>query len=97
MEKMDFETFKREVKALDVVYSVGRERIKYNCSVNNEETIVTVVRESTGNSGDINISRLYEFYMKENCYKTTIAEKYVPRYMRSPAVAILCALTEEQN
>ena len=54
---MDFQTFKKQISSLKVVYSV-RDRVLYKvCSV--QGNLLTIQRESTGNSVE---NKLYVLY-----------------------------------
>lgn len=95
MEKIDFKTFKEKIESLEVVYSI-REKVPYTIySV--DDKIVRIKRESTGKFVRIKMEELYNFYLKENYYDTEIAKEYISGRVQSPAVAVLCALTENQN
>lgn len=97
MEKMDFQTFKKRIESLGVVYSI-RDKVPYKIlSVDNN--VLKIKRESTGKDVRIKMAELYNFYQKENYYDTQIAKdkNYISGRVQSPAVAILCALTENQN
>ena len=92
---MDYETFKERISGLDTVYSV-QGKVPYRiCMV--KDGIVTIRRESTGNSVNIKLDELYEFYKKERIYTTTKAREYISGRTFSPAVAILMTLTEKTN
>ncbi len=97
MEKMDFQTFKKRIESLGVVYSI-RDNILYKIlSVDNN--VLKIERESTGKTVRIKMVELYNFYQKENYYDTQIAkdENYISGRVQSPAVAILRVLTENQK
>lgn len=95
MEKMDFQTFKKRIESLGVVYSI-RDNVLYKIlSVDNN--VLKIERESTGNIVKIKMGELYYFYQKENNYNTRIAKGYISGRVQSPAVAVLHALTENQN
>lgn len=97
MEKMDFQTFKKQIEALGVVYSI-QDNVPYTiCTI--DDNILKIKRESTGSFVRIKMVELYNFYTKENYYDTQIAKdkEYISGRVQSPAVAVLRALTENQN
>ena len=97
MEKMDFQTFKKQIEALGVVYSI-RDKIPYKIYPVVGDTL-KIERKSTHNTVKIKMVELYDFYKKENYYDTQIAKdkNYISGRVQSPAVAILRALTENQK
>lgn len=97
MKEMDFQAFKKRIESLGVIYSI-RDKVPYKIlSVDNN--VLKIKRESTGKAVRIKMAELYNFYQKENYYDTQIAKdkNYISGHVQSPAVAILCALTEKQN
>ena len=97
MAKMEFKEFKEHIKSLGVVYSI-QDNVPYTiCTV--DDNILKIKRESTGSFVRIKMVELYNFYKKENYYDTQIAKdkEYISGRVQSPAVAVLRALTENQN
>lgn len=95
MAKMEFEKFKKQIKSLGIVYSI-RDEVPYEI-LSVDDNVLKIKRESTGNVVRIKMAELYNFYLKENYYDTEIAKEYISGRVQSPAVAVLCALTENQN
>lgn len=89
---MDFQTFKKQISSLKVVYSI-RDKVPYKiCSVQSNR--LTLQRESTGNYVKIKLDELYDFYINETVYNTKIAREYISGLVYSPAVAIIKELVK---
>lgn len=89
---MDFQTIRKQISSLKVVYSV-RDRVPYKvCSV--QGNLLTIQRESTGNYVEIKLDELYDFYINETEYNTKIAREYISGRVYSPAVAIIKELVK---
>ncbi len=89
---MDFQTFKKQISSLKVVYSI-RDKVPYKiCSVQSNR--LTLQRESTGNYVEIKLDELYNFYSNETICTTKAARKYISSYVYSPAVAVIKELVK---
>ncbi len=94
MKKLAFEEFKKQIKSLGVVYSI-RDNVPYTiCSV--DDNSLKIRRESTGKVVRIKMAELFCFYEKKDYYDTRIAKAYISGRVQSPAVAVLCALTNHR-
>lgn len=84
---MDFQRFKERIASLKIIYSI-RDKVPYKvCSV--QGNLLIIQRESTGNYVEIKLDELYDFYLNETEYNTTIAREYISGRVYSPAVAII--------
>ena len=91
MEKSDF---KARIQGMvhQVVYSIGEEKIPYHiCSL--QGNILTIQRESTKKTIELNIDELYEYFTEENTHNTNTARKHITTgYVYSPAAAVINAI-----
>ena len=72
---MDFQTFKKQISSLKLVYSI-RDKVPYKiCSAQSNRLIIQ--RESTGSYVKIKLDELYDFYINETVYNTKIAREYI--------------------
>lgn len=97
MKKMDFNSFKTQIKKLpDVVYSIGEERIPYSiCSL--QGNVLTVQRESTKKFVELNLDELYKYFTQETTHNTQTARNHITTgYAYSPAAAVINAIKENQ-
>lgn len=92
-EMLDFETFKKEIIALQTVYSI-KDKIRYDI-IDATDAYLTILRRSTMNQAKIKFEELYDFYIHETEYNTTKAKQYKLSRAQSPSVALLRALTSK--
>ena len=89
---MDKNTFISKLKSLGSVPNISGSN-NY-IVINVKDNKVFFRREDHTNHEIINLDGLFNFYIKESDYKTTVADKYVNRWVRSPAAAILNAIAK---
>ena len=84
---LSYKTFKKEIAAMSTVISINRQSSYKIVSVVDDSLFF--IREGKDNTECINLNELYNFYINETDYKTTVAKEYLSSRVYSPSAAIL--------
>lgn len=91
---MNVNDFRRKITEIDfAISSTGK---KYTI-INVTSDYIEFVRSHKIKSEKISIQELFDFYSKEEAYKTTTAKTYISGRVQSPSVAILNKLIDNQG